>query len=361
MNAQSSLTRLMGRVAVVGVLLAACSDSEGNGSHDSTAATTSSLVPTTTLAAHVTVTSNIPFADAPPELTSWTPTLLDVYAPDGAQGVPLVVWFPPHGVTKNESRSLAQLATAIAERSAVVVVANWSQLEDPPEAASDPAALTALVRTGQSVAACAVSYAVSAAEGFGADPSRLVLGGELFGANAASMISLGTSDPFPGCRSTMQWHATGLVGVNDLWFALYPPFDAVAATAIDTLSPWTLLDQAPKIRTELVVTDAALAVSGRCEDRDAEWMAARDPSGALRDSFDAAGAFDDGCVDLADEATVMAALMTSNGFHADVVRLANDDGGTRSDDGAHVQQFGATDLAQLTDTVIAAAEGSATS
>jgi hypothetical protein len=276
---------------------------------------------------------------------------MDVYVPSGAQGLPLVVFLPPHGMTQDDSEAYAQLATAVAERGAVVAVANWSQLDDPPETFTDPAVFAEMSVAGQSLAGCAVSYAAEHAGEYGADPSRLVLAGELYGANAASLVALGTPEPYADCLAAVGWTATGLVGINDDWLALYPAFDQVAAAAVEAQSPWAMLGAGPKVPVALVVTAAGVAVSPRCDDRDADWMVLRDPSGAMRGRLDEVGAYGDGCVDLDDEAEAMALEMRAQGLPAEVVRLANSDGATESDAGAHLAQLGPADLAALADTV----------
>jgi len=175
------------------------------------------------------------------------------------------------------------------------------------------------------------------------------------GANAASLVALGTPEPYADCLAAVGWTATGLVGINDDWLVLYPALDQVAAAAVETQSPWALLSEAAKIPVALVVTEAGVAVSPRCDDRDAEWMVLRDPSGSMRGRLDEVGAYGDGCVDLGDVAEAMAREMTARGFTAEVVRLTNPDGATESDAGAHFDQLGPADLAALVDTVMGVA------
>lgn len=339
------LIRAAAALSALALTVAGCS---GNGTDADSSATPA--------AAPVTVTPDVPFATAAPDLSTWTQPLLDVYAPAGAQGLPLVVFFPPHGLAKDGSAAYAQLARGISERGAVVVVANWSQLDDPPGTLTDPAALAELSRLGQSLAGCAVSYAAEHAGDYGADPSRLVLAGELFGANAVSLVALGTPDPYPDCAATTGWTAGALVGVNDDWLVLYPVFDQVAAAAVEAQSPWALLGAAPKIPVALVVTEAAVTTTQRCGDRDSEWMVARDPQGAMRGRLDEVGAYGDGCVDFGDQAEAMARQMTAQGLTAEVVRLTNPDGATESDAGAHLTELGPADLAALVDTVMGLAD-----
>jgi hypothetical protein len=251
--------------------------------------------------------------------------------------------FPPHSITKEDAGAFTQLATAVAAGGAVAVVANWTQLDDPPAVFEDPAALEEIFGLGQAVAGCAVSYAVAHAAQYGADPARLVLLGDEYGGNVASKIALGTPGAFPGCASSASWTATGLVAWDTDWMAEMPVWDTLgtdAARAVAALSPWPSLAKAPKIPVKLVVSDALRAATERCDDRDAAWMVARDPTGAMRKRLDEVGAFADGCQDLGDVAKATAAEMLALGIPVEVVALT--DGG-------------AADLATLAQTVLKAA------
>lgn len=348
-------------VVVLAISGAACGgDESAEPTATSTATTTTVEAPATSDAPpdaeSVEVASDVRFAEASPDVVLWSEPLVDVYTPLGAADLPLVVLLPPHSLTKHNPATV-QLANSVAERGAVVAVVNWSELENPPESFKDPAAVTEIARAGQSVADCAVSFVASSAGEFGADPSRLVLVGELFGANVASMVALGAADPLPDCRApTADWSTTSLVGLNADWLVTAPFFDAVAPTAIEVFSPWALLDQAPMIPTRLVVTSAAATIGMRCDDRDADWMVSRDPAGAMREQLDAVGGYDDGCVDLGDEAEAMAQEMAAQGLPAEVVWLTNADNATRSGSGGQVLEFGQADLDLLVDSIIDATQ-----
>lgn len=316
----------------------------------------------------VTITRDVQYATQAPDLGLWSEPVLDVYAPSGAAGLPLVVILPPHGMTKDGSRAASQLADAVASRGAVAVVANWSQLEDPPEEFSDPAVLEAFAGAGQSMAACAVGAAVQRAAEYGADPSRLVIVGELYGANTAAMVALGSPEALPRtqCLGVTGWAASGLMAINGDWVIGLPDFDGLeqdADRAVDALSPWAQLGQparspgadmgqVPAIPVRLVVTKEAIDVSGRCDARDADWMAWRDPSQRMRTALDEVGAYDDGCVDLGDSAKALAGQMQGAGLEAQLVELSNSDGQTVSDAGAHFKVLGPADRAQLADIVM---------
>jgi hypothetical protein len=254
--------------------------------------------------------------------------LLDVHAPEDAQGLPLVVMLPPHSLTKTGSAELTQLANAVAQQDAVVVVANWSQLVDPPNTFDDPAALEEIVRLGQAFAGCAVSFAVSHAADYGADPSRLTIVGQLYGGNTASMIALTSPDPYPGCEATVDWQATGLVGWDADWLVGMPAWDTLgpdAVRAVDALSPWSTLGDAAKIPVVLAVSEAVVAATKDCDDRDADRMTWRDPSGSMRERLAEVGAYDDGCQDIGDATAAMAKELTVAGFPAEVLRLTDSD------------------------------------
>jgi len=309
--------------------------------------------PTTTA---VTVTRDVRFASSVPDVAQWSDPLLDVYAPAGARGLPLVVMFPPHSLTKDVAGDFTQLATAVAEGGAVAVVANWTQLDDPPAVFEDAAALEQLAGLDESVMGCAVSYAVAHAADYGADPSRLVLLGELYGGNFASKVALGKPGHLAGCNATAEWKATGLVGWDADWLAQMPAWDGLgkdAARAVAAVSPWPSLAKAPKIPVELVVSDAARAATGRCDDRDAAWMVARDPTGAMRARLDEVGAYADGCLDVGDVAKATAAEMQALGIPAEVVALT--DRTTIAGGGGDIATLGVADLATLAQTVLKAA------
>jgi hypothetical protein len=105
----------------------------------------------------------------------------------------------------------------------------------------------------------------------------------------------------------------------------------------------------------LVVTSDAVTIARRCDDRDADWMESRDPTGAMREQLDAVGTYQDGCLDMGDQAEAMAAEMSAQGIPATVVRLVNPDGATTSGAGGQVDVFGQGDLTVLVDTVMEAA------
>ena len=57
--------------------------------------------------------------------------------------------------------------------------------------------------------------------------------------------------------------------------------------------------------------------------KDAEWLAWRDPTGKIQDALDAIGAFDDGWVDVGEEAKVMVRALNARGITASLVTFTD--------------------------------------
>ena len=111
-----------------------------------------------------TVTSTVPYAPG---------KSLDVHAPPGADGVPVVLLW--HGSGVDERDVLAPLARQLAGHGMVVVVPDW-QSDDP---VAGPVQLLA-----------SLAYTRRQAAGLGGDSGRIVLAGWSLGANAAAWVAL---------------------------------------------------------------------------------------------------------------------------------------------------------------------------
>ena len=293
----------------------------------------------------VAMTSDVLFSDSTPA-ASWTRPAMDVFAPAGAHALPLVIIFPPHSLTSTDYPVHRQMAEAIAAKGAVAVVADWSQTEGGTES---PAAVATFMEGGRSVAACAVTYAVEHAADYGADPSRLVLVGQYYGANVASLVALARSKPLPGCRAgTTKWAATGVVGWDGDWLAWYDAWDAFGADAaqvVDAVSPWSLASSAPKVPMTFVTSDFAAKDTRRCETAAVPWLTWRDPSGAIRARLESVGALADGCVDTVGMAEAMAAEFAAHGLRTSLVHL--------TDGGSTDSVLAPADLSRMVDAVVA--------
>jgi hypothetical protein len=275
---------------------------------------------------------------------------MDVFAPAGAHALPLVIVFPAHSLTSTDFPVYHQLAEAIAAKGAVVAVANWSQTAGGTES---PTAAASFMASGRSVAACAVMYAVEHAARYGADPSRLVLVGQYYGANVASLVALAPSKPLPGCRaSTTKWAATGVVGWDGDWLAWYEAFDAFgtdAAKVVAAVSPWSLASSASKVQMTFVSSD--FADMRRCETAAVPWLTWRDPNGAMRARLESVGALADGCVDGVGMAKAMAAEFGAHGFRTSLVHL--------TDVGSTERLLAPADLSRLVDAIVTLMQASA--
>jgi hypothetical protein len=320
------------------------------------ATTPIAALPTRTPAA-IAITSDIRFASSMPDSTAWSEPLMDVYAPPGAGNLPLVIILPPHSFTKDDTPAAGQLAEALASGGAVAVVANWSQQDDPANEFTDAAVLETIAAQGQSVAGCAAAYAVEHASQLGADPERVVIVGDLYGANVASMIALGSPDPLPGCAATADWEATGVVAIDGDWLAAMPAWDGLGTEvprAVAALSPWPSLGSSNRVPVELVVTGDAVSATGACPGDDAARIDARDPDGTMRMRLDAIDALADGCVDSGEAADALAAQMAIDGHTARVTRLVNTDHQSESGPGGMISSLGPADLSVLTGLIGAA-------
>lgn len=254
---------------------------------------------------------------------AWIPPLVDVYAPSGATDLPVVVMFHDGFGRDVDKWSLLRLARATAEQGAVVFTPNWGAFErsaDPVIAQDDG------VRQ-LDAAACAVRFALELAEEFGGDPDRLVLAGHAAGANVALAVALREPAPFPECgASAVPVDPAGVALLEGSWLLTDPTFDAfgdATARATQWLAPWAWIresDARPDVL--LLATDTGPSTQRRCEITPGEgWLASRDPDGALTDALDQAGALDDGCVDIGEEADLLREWLADDGFAAARVTL----------------------------------------
>lgn len=305
------------RVCVAVLVLAA-----GCGGGTAQQASTSSPSPspsqsTSHSATSVMVTRDVTYATVTD--ADWIPAQLDVYAPRGAHALPLVVMF--HGGGNTKTSFLPPVAEAVARQGAVVVVPNWGNLMPSPPAS----AALALGRRAASEAACAVSFAVAHAAEYGADASRLVVFGHSAGANTTAVITYGRPTPFPGCTvAAGRWTPRGVMLWEGDWLledTPWTPFGATVTTVMTEFTPWRLLATAPKVPAELAVTDMSRVGLDRCSEEGNDWLAWRDPTGALRRGLTAAGALKDGCVNVGEAAELLAATMRQHAIRADVLAL----------------------------------------
>jgi hypothetical protein len=319
-------------IVACAVLIAACAgDTAGRGGSAVTpsAEGPSEAVVTPSPEPEVAVTNDVRYATSRGDLI---PAFLDVYAPPGADGLPLVVLF--HGAgpgVDKDSLDYPDLAEAIARGGAVVVVASWGQGLGMPWDGVPATRSTAQVVRDQRLArdqvACAVSFAVTHAAGYGADPSRLVLFGHSGGANQAGTVGLTTTAAFPGCEvRPASWSATGLMLWEGDWLLANPGFDVFETDMprlLDVMTPWPSLDAAPDVpHVEFAVSDNAREVLHTPDASvDAEWLSWRDPSGEMQRVLDELGAFRDGYLDVGEEAEAMVAELRERGFDAALLRL----------------------------------------
>jgi hypothetical protein len=258
----------------------------------------------------------------------WIPPLLDVYAPSEAHDLPLVVMF--HGAgpgVDKDSLEYPDLAEAIADEGAVVVVANWGQHGMPWQWST--ADLIHVQRLMAEEGACAVSYAVTHAAEYGADRARLVLFGHSAGATEAGMVGLTEPAPLPGCVvSPTTWAVRGMMLWDGDFLLANPGFDVFRkdmARILEVMTPWPTLATAPHVRS----VEFAVSMNSRDElstpdaSKDAEWLAWRDPTGTMQQDLDSLGAFDDGWLDVGEEAEAMILGLKASGIHASLLTFTD--------------------------------------
>jgi hypothetical protein len=313
-------------IVMVGSLVASCGDDGDEGA--SSTSTTSG-----TPSGSVVVERDIAYATAPGE--GWHPAVLDVYAPAEAEDLPLVVLIHggPGFVTK-DGLDYPKLARAIAGEGAVVVVADWGGTELPDEklaAGLTAAQIIAEVRQGSDEVACAVSYAVTHAEEYGANPTRLVLFGHSGGASKAGVVTWSETSAFAGCAvPPAEWTVQALMLWDGDWFLGPPPNDAFGTdlpAMVAVVSPWPALVTAtdvPPVEAEFAVSTTARGTMRHPDaSSSAEWLAWRDPTGQMQSELEAVDAFADGFMDIGEPSEVMVNALNARGADATLLELTD--------------------------------------
>lgn len=160
-------------------------------------------------------------------------TTADVFAPEGAEGLPVVVMF--HGTEGRRDR-MEPLAVEVAQAGAVVVVPSWPVISERP-----PFDTTEDLFRDQTVAAvCSVRFARSAASEFGGDATEITVLGHSGGAALGARVSLIDVPPWPGidCFAGVSAHVDRFVGTGGdyhnayqfgVWVPeVYRPYDLFA-------------------------------------------------------------------------------------------------------------------------------------
>ena len=136
-------------------------------------------------------------------------TTADVFAPLGADGLPVVIMF--HG-TEGLRSNMEPLAIDVASSGAVVVVPSWPVITERPAAES-----TEDIFFAQTAAAvCAVRFAHATASDFGGDPTAITVVGHSGGAPLGARVALVEEPPWPGidCYPESRPHVERFVGTG---------------------------------------------------------------------------------------------------------------------------------------------------
>jgi hypothetical protein len=263
--------------------------------------------------------------------------MLDVYAPADGEDLPLVVLLPGRGdkgfIATKDVLDYPELARAIAREGAVVVVPNWGPDKAPYERLAEGLTAAQVIEDSQGPdeVACAVSYAVTRAEEYGADPTRLVLFGHSGGANVAGVVAWTETSAFAGCAvPPAEWTVQALMLWEGDWFLGLPSYDVFRTdlpALLARISPWPALATAtdvPPVKAEFAVSTTARGVF-RTPDasRTAEWLAWRDPTGRMQDELEAIDAFADGFLDIGEPSEVMVNVLNALGADATLLELTD--------------------------------------
>lgn len=249
------------------------------------------------------------------EADGWYEARLDIYAPtdSGSEDLPVVVMF--HGAPGViEKASLHSVAEATAARGAVVFVPNWGNFRW----GTDPGAAREVGLLMSDAAACAVSFAIARAPEYGGDPDRLGLLGNSAGANTAGLTGLRPAEPFEGCA--VEQHvvdADALVLWEGDWLLMSQVWDRYGSGLPTVMAGFTLWDwlDGPQPTVIFATTAGGRGLERRCgAEPGVPWLVDRDPTGAFTAQLQATGAFDDGCIDVAEPTTVLASAMRERGF-----------------------------------------------
>lgn len=303
---------------IIAGLLSGCGGSATTGTTSPSAVSTSTVI----------VQRDVTYAN--PVAADWLPAMLDVYAPPGARGLPLVVLLHGGGATKTDLQ-YPDLGRALAARGAVVVVPNWGPTVFPGDRKSSGWATPAIVEEQRSTAdevACAVSYAVTHAVDYGADPTRLVLAGHSAGASLAGEVALTATRALPGCAATSTaWTPRGLMLWDGDWLMADPSLDVLRAdlgTLVPAYTPWPSLDTArTDAAVELAITTNSRTSYVREATTAADWLVWRDPTGVMTKDLGKIHAFDDGAVDIVDVTEGLSAALADHGTANTVLRLSD--------------------------------------
>lgn len=311
---------------VIGLLLAGCGGEAGEETTvppTTVAPTTTSTPSSTTTTVAVSTTVVAPSVEVVRDLVYHSANgfgaPLDVYAPTGVEGGPVVVLFHGGGVTRSWG-PYPLLGRAMAGLGAVVFVPDWQtaggELPADPNKARD--ALFVLMDG----ASCAVSYALAHAADYGADPERLVLFGHSAGAMTASVVGLREAVPFPECAVEMTsfvadgmvlWEGDWLLSTPDVW----DRYGESLPLLMEAIVPWAWLAAGPRMPVDLVTTAGGrdeLKGCGMSDPDSPYWL--RDPDGWFRERLEVIGALEDGCIDVGEPAELLAATMREQGYDA---------------------------------------------
>jgi len=234
----------------------------------------------------------------------WMPAAMDVYAPRDAAGFDVVLVVPAAGVAAAGGEA-EELGRVLAESGLTAAVATWGVPVEQRIAAGAPVEdVVADVRRSTAMVGCALDY-LAETTGQAADRDRrLYVVGHHTGANAAEMATMADVDYLDGCLATPDdTVVTAAVLWDGDWLGTVAG-DALGADAAPFLaaySPWPSADtMSPRPYVEVGVNANRLEGQAVETEPGGEYVATRDPTGALTSDLRTVEAFEDGAVDPVD-------------------------------------------------------------
>lgn len=252
--------------------------------------------------------------------TTLEPGALDVYAPAGANDLPVVVLLhgSPSAVSKS---SLSGLAQKIAAGGFVVFVPSWGHARRT--AWTYPTLAEA--RASNAEVSCALAFAAARAGEYGGDADRLVLFGHSGGAMSGAVFAFAPAPLRDSCLAEGRVpDIAGLLTWDGDFLVADPEADGLLRKAPELMSelvPWEAIAGHPDRRVEMVVSEDPGAQFQRPFASDTEvraFLKLRDPHGAVarllsNPYVNLSTVLRDRVLSLADEQTLMDVALRHNG------------------------------------------------
>ena len=247
---------------------------------------------------------------------------LDVYRPESGEDLPLVVLFHANPVFGGTKADVDQLATIVAGRGAVVVAPTYG---DRVSMADMGLLAGHLLTWFRDQGACAVWAAVDLASSFGADPSGVIVVGDVTGIAPAQFATLDPPPAVPGCTAPpSEAPIDKAILFETDWFMVPDIWDQVIVDDPEwfaAITHWDELSKPTATRIHLLAGELGAANTVRSMEGDSylesDWVRLRDPEGAFADAWASAGTLADDSMSFTDVTRVVTEVLVDAGWDAD--------------------------------------------